>query len=321
MADARQRQQLGPGNLAGQRLGMAEGKQRISRAVNDQGRRGDLVQPPARQLTLLGHRVVRHAGGHVVGAIHDPFHERAHVCLVEVFRALELSLVADEVIDHRRPFGPIRQRDLRGEPGPQLVRHRRKLRPAGDGRAGRHQHQRVDAIRMSQGNLLSEGAAHRDTGQVSAPPPERVQHPGRIGRQVRAGVPRGPGRVADRAPGVAMVVADDEPPARRQPLAEFVLPPVHRGAHAADEQDRRVGRVANNIHAQVDAVNIDDPGPVHNPLAGRYRTFTADRGSPSPTRWRRTGVPPGWAYSRMPWPSRTGTMCRSISSISPSSSS
>ena len=79
MADARQRQQLGPGNLAGQRLGMAEGKQRISRAVNDQGRRGDLVQPPARQLTLLGHRVVRHAGGHIVGAVHDPFHERAHV--------------------------------------------------------------------------------------------------------------------------------------------------------------------------------------------------------------------------------------------------
>ena len=79
MADAVQRQQLGTGDLAGQRLAMAEGKHRISRTVNHQGRCGDLVQPPARKLTLLGHRVVRHAGGHVVGAVHDPFHERAHV--------------------------------------------------------------------------------------------------------------------------------------------------------------------------------------------------------------------------------------------------
>jgi hypothetical protein len=47
----------------------------------------------------------------------------------------------------------------------------------------------------------------------------------------------------------AMVMPDDESPARRQPLAEFLLPPVHRAAHAADEQDRRVSRVANGVHA------------------------------------------------------------------------
>src|SRR5512133_580601 len=112
-----------------------------------------------------------------------------------------------------------------------------------------------------------------------------------------------------------MVVADDEPAARRQPLAEFVLPPVHRGAHAADEQDRGVSRVARRVHAQVDAVHLENPVPVHN-ATGRYRTFTADVGPSSPTRWRRTGLPPGLSYSRMPSPSRTGTMCRSISSIS-----
>lgn len=56
-------------------------------------------------------------------------------------------------------------------------------------------------------------------------------------------------------------------------------------------------------------------------LVGRYRTFTADVGSPSPTRWRRIGSPPGLSYSRMPSPSRIGAMCRSISSISPSSRS
>jgi hypothetical protein len=33
---------------------------------------------------------------------------------------------------------------------------------------------------MSQRDLLREGAAHRDTSQVSAPPPERVQHPDHI---------------------------------------------------------------------------------------------------------------------------------------------
>src|SRR5215469_4897242 len=177
---------------------------------------------------------------------------------------------------------------------------------------------------MSQRHLLREGAAHRDAGQLSAPPPERVQHPDRIGGQVRAGVPRRPGRVADRLPRIAVVVPDDEAPALAltagQPLAEFLLPPVHRGAHAPDEQDRGISPVARGVHAQVDAVDLDDPRAVHN-VAGRYRTFTADLGSPSPTRCRRTGSPPGLSYSRMPWPSRTGRMWRSISSISPSSSS
>ena len=49
---------------------------------------------------------------------------------------------------------------------------------------------RCPAIGMSQGNLLREGAAHRDTGQVDAPPSERVQHPDHVGRQVHARVPR-----------------------------------------------------------------------------------------------------------------------------------
>ena len=77
MADPFQGHELGVGNLAGQRLAMAKRKQRIGRAVNHQGRGGDLVQPPAREFTLLGQRVVRHAGGHVVGAVHDPRHDAA----------------------------------------------------------------------------------------------------------------------------------------------------------------------------------------------------------------------------------------------------
>jgi hypothetical protein len=48
VADALQRHQFGPGNPAGQCLGMTEGKHGIRRAVDDQGRRGDLAEPPAR---------------------------------------------------------------------------------------------------------------------------------------------------------------------------------------------------------------------------------------------------------------------------------
>ena len=75
MADALQGQQLGMGNLAGQGLAMTEGKQRIGRTVDHQGRRGDLVKRSARLLTLIDQRVVRHAGGHVVGTVDDPLHE------------------------------------------------------------------------------------------------------------------------------------------------------------------------------------------------------------------------------------------------------
>jgi hypothetical protein len=43
---------------------------------------------------------------------------------------------------------------------------------------------------------------------------ERIQHPDQVGRQVRAGVPRRLGWVADRLPRVTMVAPDDKSPAR-----------------------------------------------------------------------------------------------------------
>ena len=84
MADALQGQQLGMGNLAGQGLAMTEGKQRIGRTVDHQGRRGDLVKRSARLLTLIDQRVVRHAGGHVVGTVDDPLHELWHEFMAEL---------------------------------------------------------------------------------------------------------------------------------------------------------------------------------------------------------------------------------------------
>ena len=82
--------------------------------------------------------------------------------------------------------------------------------------------------------------------------------------------------------------------ARRPPApGRILLPPVHRAAHAAGEQDRRVSRVASGVHAQVHAVNVDYSLAVHN-VAGRYRTFTAGI-----DRFRRpvgrTGLPPGFS--------------------------
>src|SRR6185312_11593660 len=44
------------------------------------------------------------------------------------------------------------------------------------------------------------------------------------------------------------------PPARGQPPAELVLPPVHRAGRAGDQQHRRVAGLAERLHTQVDAV-------------------------------------------------------------------
>src|SRR5215211_5957360 len=55
--------------------------------------------------------------------------------------------------------------------------------------------------------------------------------------QVSQGVGRSTRLVADRSAGVAVVVADDEPGAGHETLAEAVLPPVHRGCPSHDEED------------------------------------------------------------------------------------
>lgn len=54
---------------------------------------------------------------------------------------------------------------------------------------------------------------------------------------------------------------------------------------------------------------------------GWYRTFTSAVGSSPLSSSSQTGAPPGLSNSRIPSPSSTGAMCRSISSISPSSRS
>jgi hypothetical protein len=56
--------------------------------------------------------------------------------------------------------------------------------------------------------------------------------------------------VIDR-PVSAVVVADHEPPVVREELTEALLPPQHRRAQTHDEKDRRVGRLAERLGAQL----------------------------------------------------------------------
>jgi hypothetical protein len=86
-----------------------------------------------------------------------------------------------------------------------------------------------------------------------------VEHTGGVADHVRAGVLGTPGLVGDRPPGVALVVADHEPPAVREHPAEVVLPPDHRAAASHDQEDRRVARVAERLGAELDAVGLDHP--------------------------------------------------------------
>ena len=86
-----------------------------------------------------------------------------------------------------------------------------------------------------------------------------VEHAGGVGDQVGAGVRGVAGLVGHRSAGVAVVVADHEPPSaasiRQKPSShQSIDPPM-----PMIEQDRRVGRVAERLRAQLDAVRFDHP--------------------------------------------------------------
>jgi hypothetical protein len=86
---------------------------------------------------------------------------------------------------------------------------------------------------------------------------EGIENAGGVGNQVGTAISRVTPLVGDRTPGVAVVVADNEPTTVRKQLTETLLPPHHRRPDAHDEQDRRMGRVAKNLGAQPGAVCLD----------------------------------------------------------------
>src|SRR5919107_5448446 len=88
---------------------------------------------------------------------------------------------------------------------------------------------------MIQRHELADPPPHRHTHQMGALQAEGVEQAQGVLCQVAQGVGCGTRLVADRSAGVAVVVADDEPGAGHETLAEAVLPPVHRGCPSHDE--------------------------------------------------------------------------------------
>ena len=66
-----------------------------------------------------------------------------------------------------------------------------------------------------------------------------------------------PGLVGHRAAGVAVVVADHEPPTVGEHPAEALLPPQHRRPDAHDQKDGGILRVAERLRAELDTVCFD----------------------------------------------------------------
>jgi hypothetical protein len=117
---------------------------------------------------------------------------------------------------------------------------------------------------MLESDLLGDTAAHRDADQMGLAHVEGVEQADRVGRQIHPGVVRLAGRRAGRTTRVAVVVADHVSAPSGDPLTELVLPPVHRGGRAADQQhDWVIGR-PEGLGAQLDPVHRHDPFRLHS---------------------------------------------------------
>jgi hypothetical protein len=102
---------------------------------------------------------------------------------------------------------------------------------------------------------LGDPPADAEPGDVCAGQVERVEQAGGVGDEVAQGVLRVVRIHRRGATGVTQLVADHEPRVRGEAPAELVLPGEHR---VADQEDRRVGGVAERLDAEVDAVDVDD---------------------------------------------------------------
>jgi hypothetical protein len=198
--------------------------------------------------------VVAHARLEARRAIEGLRAERARADLVERVRAArEGPRELGQVLDRRRPVRPVGLGD-RAERGSRLVGHRRQVGIARASRTGRDERQRGDAVAVVERLDLGERPAHRHADDVRNAQAEHVEQGHRVGDEVGARVPGRARRVAVRLTRVAVVVADDAPPAGRQARAEVLLPPVHRRACPMDEHDGGVGRLSERL----DAVGADD---------------------------------------------------------------
>jgi hypothetical protein len=100
--------------------------------------------------------------------------------------------------------------------------------------------------------------AHGDTHDVRPCDAKGIEHADRVRDQVHPAVLRRARLVADRLPRVAEVVPDHESRARREALAELILPPVHRSGSPEDQEDRGACRFAEGLDAEADPVGLND---------------------------------------------------------------
>ena len=206
-------------------------------------------------------------GRNVAGTFDVAPNELTGSRLIEAAPApVEDTGVADQVLDHRLGVRPI---NLGGRhEAPKLLCRRWQPTVAGRRRRGTDQDKREHAIGEVNREQLCEGPAGRDTDDVSGLETIGVEHAGGIGDQVSA-VVRGVARlIRHRSAGVAVVVADHEPPSASEHPAKPLVPPEHRPANTHDEKDRRVGWVPERLRAQRHAVGFDHPlGHVASSLA------------------------------------------------------
>jgi hypothetical protein len=123
---------------------------------------------------------------------------------------------------------------------------------------------------------------------------------------VGAGVFRAARLRNDRSARVPVVVADHEVPSLGQQPAEALLPPEHRSADAHDQKDGRVGRTAERLRTELDAVRLDHPlGHFH--ASSRSGGSVMNGGAPVPTDRGDALAASGGSANAIAFPSGSGT--------------
>lgn len=133
VAGAPQPQQPRVGNLGGERFSVLDREHRVRGAVDNQGRRGDRRQRSRREFAF-GQQVVVAPGGEVARASDVALDQLTRVRLVEpALVSGEDAAVADEIVDDRRPLGPVNLGS--GEEPPERIGGGRQVAVTGCGGA------------------------------------------------------------------------------------------------------------------------------------------------------------------------------------------
>ena len=110
----------------------------------------------------------------------------------------------------------------------------------------------------SRAKMLRHGPAGGDAHHMGRPETVGIEHSSSVGHEVSTVVTGAARFVGGRSARVAVVVTDHEPPTVREGPTELLLPPQHRCAETHDKKNRRIGRFAERLRAQLDLTRFDD---------------------------------------------------------------